>query len=270
MRDYGKISPQFWTGTTGKAIKASGPEAVVVALYLMTSPHANMIGLYYLPKLYIAHETGLPFEGACKGLARCCEALFCTYDDASEHVFVHAMARFQIASSLKPEDNRVKGVENEVAKAPQGALLKAFMDIYAVQFSLKKTSPSKAPPKPRAGTGAGTGEETGTEAGSGITAPTPLPATPIETLAIGLPLNDGSDFPITEKHVAEFTDLYPAVDVMQELRSMRAWAISNPTKKKTKLGVMRFVNAWLSKEQDAPKRASKGSNLNNSLRELAT
>jgi hypothetical protein len=70
MRDYGKISPQFWVGKTGKAIKAGGPESVVVAMYLMSSPHSNMIGMYYLPMMYQAHETGLGIEGASKGLAR--------------------------------------------------------------------------------------------------------------------------------------------------------------------------------------------------------
>ena len=54
MRDYGKISPQFWTGKTGKAIKAGGPESVVIAVYLMSSPHSNMIGMYYLPMMYLA------------------------------------------------------------------------------------------------------------------------------------------------------------------------------------------------------------------------
>jgi hypothetical protein len=30
--------------------------------------------------------------------------------------------------------------------------------------------------------------------------------------------------------------------------------MSNPAKRKTKNGVMRFVNAWLAKEQDHPKQ----------------
>ena len=76
MRDYGKISPSFWTGKTGKAIKAGGQEAVVVAMYLMSSPHSNMIGMYYLPMMYLAHEAGLGLEGASKGLRRACEAGF--------------------------------------------------------------------------------------------------------------------------------------------------------------------------------------------------
>ena len=148
MRDYAKVAPQFWTGETGKQLKAFGVEAVVVGMYLMTSPHANMIGLYYLPKIYLAHETGLGIEGAEKGLARAIEAGFCTYDEASEYVFVHAMARFQIGEALKADDKRCKGVLNELEKTPKGLLRKAFSSIYGDAFHLPKDSPIEAPSKP--------------------------------------------------------------------------------------------------------------------------
>ena len=161
MREYGKVSPQFWTGATGKAIKAHGPEAVVVALYLMTSPHANMIGLYHLPVMYLAHETGMTIEGASKGLARCSEALLCSYDEATEHVWVHEMARFQIADTLLLKDKRCKGVANELAKLPETPLKQGFLNRYAEAFHLENSKGHgrgfKAPTKPRAGAGAGTG-----------------------------------------------------------------------------------------------------------------
>lgn len=160
MRDYAKVSARFWTGETGKKIKAHGPEATIVALYLMTSPHSNMLGLYFLPKMYIAHETGLPFEGASKGLQRCIEGDFCTYEEASEMVFVHEMARFQIADQLKPGDKQVKGIARELEKLPQTALFKGFYEKYATSFHLPEVKglrrALKGPPKPRAGTRAGT------------------------------------------------------------------------------------------------------------------
>lgn len=73
---------------------------------------------------------------------------------------------------------------------------------------------------------------------------------PDDPAAILLPLNDGSDFPISESTIKEFSGLYPAVNVDQEIRKMRAWLLSNPKNRKTKSGIMRFVNAWLSKAQD--------------------
>lgn len=68
MRDYGKVSPHFWIGRTGKELRQAGPESQLVALYLLTSPHANMIGLYYMPLAFLSHETGLTMEGLRRGL----------------------------------------------------------------------------------------------------------------------------------------------------------------------------------------------------------
>lgn len=73
---------------------------------------------------------------------------------------------------------------------------------------------------------------------------------PDDPKVIILPLNDGSDFPISESTIKEFSGLYPSVNVDQEIRKMRAWLLSNPKNRKTKSGIMRFVNAWLSKTQD--------------------
>jgi hypothetical protein len=157
MRDYAKVSPQFWTGKTGKALKAAGHEAVIVGMYLMTSPHANMIGLYHCPLVYIAHDTGLGFEGASKGLASAIEAGFCTFEADSDYVFVHEFAAYQIGDELEAKDNRVKGVANELAKIPKGQCWQGFVKRYGSAFHLpdtpKKASPSKAPPKPEAGAG---------------------------------------------------------------------------------------------------------------------
>lgn len=65
-----------------------------------------------------------------------------------------------------------------------------------------------------------------------------------------LPLNDGGDYPISKEQCQEWASLYPAVDVAQQLRNMRGWLQANPAKRKTRRGVLRFVNSWLSREQD--------------------
>jgi len=136
MRDYATVSPQFWLGKTGRELRNAGAEAQVVAFYLMTSPHANMLGLYYLPVLYLAHETGLGLEGASKGLERAIEAGFCSYDEHSEMVWVHEMAAYQVGRSLKPGDNRCAGVRNEYASLPENPFLPAFFDRYQGDFHM--------------------------------------------------------------------------------------------------------------------------------------
>ena len=65
-----------------------------------------------------------------------------------------------------------------------------------------------------------------------------------------LPLNDGSDYLVSGEQVMEWSSLYPAVDIEQQLRNMRGWLNSNPKKRKTKSGILRFITAWLAREQD--------------------
>ncbi len=55
---------------------------------------------------------------------------------------------------------------------------------------------------------------------------------------------------ITQSDIDDLKELYPAVDVPQQIRNMIGWCIGNPTKQKTKQGVNRFIHQWLSKEQD--------------------
>ena len=154
MRDYSKVSPQFWIGKTGKALRKQGIEAQMVGLYLLTNPHANMLGLYYVPQTYIAHETGLGMEGAMKGLQGCINAGFCKYDEDSEVVWVVEMARFQVGDELRGKDLRIKGVQNEYDSLPENPYLAGFFDMYATAFCMTEkrcdTSPLQGPSKPLA------------------------------------------------------------------------------------------------------------------------
>ncbi|KAL8195940.1 UNVERIFIED_CONTAM: hypothetical protein K2H54_000268 [Gekko kuhli] len=57
-------------------------------------------------------------------------------------------------------------------------------------------------------------------------------------------------YPVTEAFASQMQSLYPAVNVAQELRAMCGWLLANPTKRKTKTGITRFINSWLAKCQD--------------------
>jgi len=75
--------------------------------------------------------------------------------------------------------------------------------------------------------------------------------TPAGQAAICIPLVTGDEYPITEATVAEWSGAYPALDVMQELRKIRQWNLSNPRNQKTKRGVRGHITGWLAREQDS-------------------
>lgn len=129
MRDYTKLSPQFWISPQGKAIRQLGPIVRLTALYLLSSPQATMLGIYYLPLPYLAHELDTPLEGASKALDKLCQLQFCTYDKATEYVWVREMAYSQVGS-LKPSDNRVKQIRDMYQALPELPFLKDFYHRY--------------------------------------------------------------------------------------------------------------------------------------------
>jgi phage antirepressor YoqD-like protein len=78
MRDYGKVSPKFWIGPTGQGPSQAwfGSAACrPVPADLPPRQHARDSTTYR--EAFMAHETGLGFEGASKGLQGCVEAGFC-------------------------------------------------------------------------------------------------------------------------------------------------------------------------------------------------
>lgn len=76
-----------------------------------------------------------------------------------------------------------------------------------------------------------------------------------------IPLNDGSGWRPTMDEYEEYRRLFPDVDIDSEFRKMRAWSLSNSLK--TRRGIKRFVNGWLSRAQDKPKPKTKQRNTFN-------
>jgi hypothetical protein len=148
MRDYAKLSPRFWTGETGRAIRDAGRDAQVLALYLLTGPSSNMIGLYYLPIPTLCHETGLTKKGACKALQRLSEAGFARWDECSEQVFVPEMAAHQIGEPLQATDNRVKGIAKDWQSMRKSPFYMDFYWRYRDSYHLPAPLPQEAPSKP--------------------------------------------------------------------------------------------------------------------------
>jgi hypothetical protein len=149
MREYAKLSPTFWTGATGRALRRRGSEAVVMALYMVSSPHSNMLGLFYQPMMYAAHETGLGIEGASKGLDECIACGFCRYDPDTEMVWVLEMAAWQIAEQLTQADKRCKGIQKDYDALPNNPFLGDWFDRYKAAFHLKtrrEFEPEDGPP----------------------------------------------------------------------------------------------------------------------------
>ncbi|MGJ7552631.1 hypothetical protein ACSFBI_01430 [Variovorax sp. RB3P1] len=163
MRDYAVVPTKFWITPLAKSLRGN-PAAQVVALYLLSGPHANMIGLYHLPVAYIAQDTGIPIEGASKALSSLSEAGYCTFDEQADVVFVHGMAPEQIGPGLALADKRTKAVLREWMAVQSDSLRREFHRRYAEAYHL--------PPMPG-------GDQLDQEATKPLAAPIEAPSMPL-------------------------------------------------------------------------------------------
>ena len=83
-----------------------------------------------------------------------------------------------------------------------------------------------------------------------------------------IPLNDGTEWKMPLELYEEYLKVYPAVNIKQEIAEMRMWSLSNPTKKKTRSGVTRFINTWLRKTQNNPRQHNATHTVKNSFNDI--
>ena len=65
-----------------------------------------------------------------------------------------------------------------------------------------------------------------------------------------IPIIGGKEYGVSKALLTELETAYPAVDGDATLKEIRAWCLTNPTKRKTVKGVPRFINSWFSREQN--------------------
>lgn len=137
MREYNRVSGRFWTGRTGKAIRALGRDHQVVALYLLTCPSVSWIGIYYLPIPTLCHEVGIDCAAAERVMADLSGIGFAYYDQESELVWVPNAATYQIGRTLEGEKNNLRtGVENDLAALNGHPFVSAFVAKYGSAYRL--------------------------------------------------------------------------------------------------------------------------------------
>lgn len=258
MRDYSKVLARIWIGKTGKEIKSFGPVTTLLAHYLISSPHAHMSGAYYLPQSYMAHESGLSVKDVPKALQNLISIDFCTYDESTEYVWVHNMARYQVGEELHPKDNMVKHMNKHFKNLPKVSFLTRFYEKYRVPFYLKerKDLPTLSEGASEVVRSQEQEQETEheTEQDEEECVAEPQSVSALETGDITIPLKNGDEFLVSYSQVEKWQKAYNKIDVRQILKIIQDWNTANPRKRKCKTGITRHITLWLAREQEKAQR----------------
>lgn len=86
MRIYGSIQTSFWENSE---IQSLPDQAKVLAIYLLTGPHSNMLGCLRLPDGYISEDLKWEIEISQNSFKKLSEIDFLTRDIGSSWVVIH-------------------------------------------------------------------------------------------------------------------------------------------------------------------------------------
>ena len=274
---YTKIKDGVWLSLKRKKLSDDGK---LLFIYLFSCSHRTMIGLFHIPMAYVSADLDWPMRKVTDTFQELLKAGLIMVDNDTETVLIPGFLEHNGFDNPNIE-KKAAALFEESPEIHETPLLRAFL---TVLDTLPKRCPNLAETVRQTYAKQEKEKETEEEEEESLVLgatnlPETIPESPndqpketdVTSALIDITLNDKSAYPITEKQVAYYHGLYPAVNILGELRKMKGWCDANPAKRKTKKGIERFITNWLAREQDKGHRpqttyqpaAKKGSNVGN-------
>lgn len=153
---YTRVESRFWQD---EKMRAVSDDARYLMLYLLTSPHRNILGFYFLPSPYACFDLGWDDKRFDKGLQELIQTGLVKYDSNAHVVLVQNYLKHNPLEN----PNQVKSAIDKLEEIPQTPLFQGFL-LVVKQFYKPFMKPLLERLQERLqqpGTGSGT--ETGSE-----------------------------------------------------------------------------------------------------------
>ncbi len=145
MRDYGKVHTSFWTSETTRSLSDDGR---ALALYLLTSAHSTISGVFRLPDGYVCEDMQWTSERVAEGFRNLASKGFANRCETSKWVWIRKFIEWN-----PPENpNQRKGAIKSAMLAPKDCCwFPEFMRVCGDLLGPKqdeKANPSETLPEP--------------------------------------------------------------------------------------------------------------------------
>lgn len=246
MAEYRTIRMNFWNDPYIEGLPVSHK---LIYVYLFTCPHTNNLGLMEVSERKIGFETGASARDVSEALERF----------EKDKKIVRDGLKIWLANFIKHQtttsEKLIAGLQKLIPDIGSPKICHALCLRYPHIFdglgypidTLSIGSGEREEEEEREK------EEEGEEEGRGSpeqNCSEPPPPSPVVASIPVVGKKGGIEAPITQADVDEWQTLFPAVNVMQEIRNIRAWNLANPKKRKTLEGYKKHVVTWLTKEQN--------------------
>lgn len=248
MAKYRKVDPRIWNDSKFMELSDSGK---LVLFFVLTHPNMTAVGAMRHTVPGMAAELGWTAEAFREAFMEACSKGIVKHDERASFIWLPNFIKYN-----QPENpNVVKAWRTALDLLPECAMLeeliqhvKAFLKGLAIGFqkafdkTYRKSMANQEQEQ----------EQDYKDISPGETGPVSS-----GQHAILLPCQDGTDYIFEPDFIETLQTAYPQVDIVAQAKKARAWLLSNPTKKKTRRGIKKFMNTWLANAQKDSEQKSK-------------
>ena len=268
MREYGSVQTQFWSDI---ALQNLSTHAKLLAVYLLTGPHTNMLGCFRLPTGYVAEDLKWNEETVYNAFSELDQIRFLIRDPESNWILIINFLDWNPIEN----PNQGKSIIKLFKRVPhQSTVSKAIIKILLDQmkyldeefknhlatlsqpFQNQEQNQEQDQNQEKDQEKDVVGKPSFIDGLPSSTSKIPLLINKksvvdsiIDEETIGISLQNNDVFITGKMDINMWKKTYPNIDVLQELRQIRAWNEANPSARKTRSQILRHINAWLAKEQ---------------------
>lgn len=141
MKDYSKVFTSFWTSAD---IRKMPEDARMLALYLLTSPHSNMIGCFRIPDAYVADDMQWGSERVSKGFAELYANGFAT-KGADHWCVIHNFLKWNPIENPNQGIAAARQFEQVPVSSPAKSLCANALSLYAGKVDPASYEPFRNP-----------------------------------------------------------------------------------------------------------------------------
>ncbi len=105
MKEFGKVSGQFWISDD---IQALSNEAKLMALYLLTTGHGNLIGIFRMPKGYMAADLNWEETSVERAIAELTTSGFLLASERCKYICIPQFMEHNPVDNITQIDARLK------------------------------------------------------------------------------------------------------------------------------------------------------------------
>lgn len=268
MREYGSVQTQFWSDL---ALQNLSTHAKLLAVYLLTGPHTNMLGCFRLPIGYVAEDLKWNGEAVYNAFSELDHIKFLIRDPESNWILINNFLDWNPIEN----PNQGKSIVKLFKRVPhQSTVFKPLIKTLLAQtkyldegfqnhlatlsqpFQNQEQNQEQDQKQEKDQEQDVVGKPSFIDGLPSSNSKIPLLINEkkiVDTIAdeefIGIPLQNNDVFIAGKMDIHTWKKIYPNINVLQELRQIQAWNDANPSARKTRSQILRHINAWLAKEQ---------------------